>query len=258
MNVHYDADFSRVLPTLILGSSLGADGSMWQPQRDAFSSDWNVVTFDLRGHGRSPLSPTPPSIDDFADDVVSVADALGVRTFAYCGLSIGGTIGQSLAARHPERVDALVLASTGLTILTPDALHERADRVLAEGMDWIAERSVPRWFTAGYRAQSPAVVEAKMAVMRTMAPQGYADACRALAGFDGTRHVGQIAAPTLVIAGDDDVATPPEGGRTLASLIAGARFELLADASHLCNLEQPERFSALLRGHLAAHAPRLR
>lgn len=254
MDVHYETEFRSDRPTVIFGSSLGTDGSMWKPQLEALGATWNTVTFDLRGHGKSPLSEVSPSIDTFADDVISVADALGVRTFAYCGLSIGGVIGQSLAARYAERVDALVLASTGLTILTPRALNERADRVLAEGMAGVAEASVSRWFNARFRAAQPEVVAAKTEHMRRMNARGYADACRALAGFDGAQIAADIKAPTLVIAGADDVATPPADGQKLASAIEGAVYQEIPDASHLCNVEQPELFVGLLREHIEEYA----
>jgi len=248
MNVNYEIAALGDGPTVIFGTSLGADRSMWQPQLDALHGTWTAVTFDLRGHGRSAVSAKTPTIDDFADDVIAIADELELDRFVYCGLSIGGAIGQSLAARHGERMEVLVLASTGMTILSPAALHDRAERVLAEGMGWIADLSVPRWFTQRFRTEHPEVVAAQMAHMRAMDPRGYADACRALAGFDGHGVVAGITAPTLVIAGEQDIATTPEGGAELASAIAGAEFRTIADAAHLCNVEAPEEFLDLLRG----------
>lgn len=253
MNVYFESRFLPERPTVIFGSSLGADGRMWKDQVEAISGAWNTITFDLRGHGKSPLSATTPTIDAFADDVIAIADRLGVERFSYCGLSIGGTIGQSLGARYPHRIQSLVLAATGLTILTPQGLAERAARVRAEGMNWIAEVSASRWFTEEFRRTSPSKVEEKMAVMRSMNPEGYAGACLALAGFNGESLARRVVAPTLVIAGADDVATPPASGEKLAASIGGARYELIPAASHLCNMEQPEKFNALLQAHLKEH-----
>lgn len=254
MKVKYEASNPSGSPTVIMAASLGTDRSMWREQVELLPPTWNVVTFDLRGHGESPLSPSTPTIDDFADDVISIADDLGVHRFAFCGLSIGGAIGQSLGARYPERVSSLVLASTGLTILSPQALEERAARVLAEGTAWIADVSAPRWFTERFRAEHPEVVEAKMDHLRHMAARAYADACLALATFDGHAAASSISVPTLVVAGADDHATPPAGSQALAAAIPGAELRSLADCAHLCSVEQPELFTELVRRHIQAHS----
>lgn len=250
MHIYFEAKFQAPRSTLIFGSSLGADSRMWAPQVEVFSEQWNTVTVDMRGHGRTPISGDRPSIEMLADDIVAVADRLGVEDFAFCGLSIGGVIGQCLAARHPERVKSLVLAATGLTIMTPVLLQERANRVLAEGMPWISEVSAQRWFTEEFRSKRPDAVEAKMAAMRNLHPRGYADACVALSGFDGQAYAGKIKAPTLVISGAMDIATPPISGRQLAAAIDGAVYAEIPNASHLCNMEQPEIFNQLLQEHL--------
>lgn len=252
MKVHYSVEGDASLPTLILGTSLGADASMWDPQREYLTDAFRLVTFDMRGHGRSPASPSTPTIDDFADDVISIADDLGVRRFSFCGLSIGGTIGQSLGGRYADRLNSLVLSSTGMTIMTPTKLKERADRVLAEGMSWIADVSAGRWFTEAFVQDHPEVVRQHMEHLREMNPQGYAHACLALAAFDGHATAATIQVPTLVISGDLDIATTAEQGRALANAIPGARFELMDQASHLCNVEWPEIFSKLVKDHVQA------
>lgn len=249
-DVHYEASNPGSGPTVILGASLGTDGFMWQEQVQLLPRTWNVVTFDLRGHGASPPSRHTPSIGDFADDVISIADDLGVDRFAFCGLSIGGAIGQSLGARYPARVSSLVLASTGLTILTRQALIERAERVLDEGTGWIADVSAPRWFTERFRSEHPEIVEAKMNHLRSMAARGYADACLALAGFDGRDAAASISVPTLVVSGKDDVATPLAGSAELAAAIPGAEHRSLPGCAHLCSVEQPELFTELVRRHV--------
>jgi 3-oxoadipate enol-lactonase len=250
MNTYFEAQFLDGRPTVIFGSSLGADGRMWAPQLSAMSAQWNTVAVDMRGHGRTPLGASPITIERLADDVIAVADRLGVDTFAFCGLSIGGVIGQSLGARYPHRVTSLILAATGLTIMTPAMLEDRAQRVLSDGMPWIADASAPRWFTEAYRQTNPGVVQEKMDAMRAMDPRGYAYTCRALGAFDGTAGAALIQAPTLVISGADDVATPPSSGRALSEAIEGARYAEIPRASHLCNLEQPLQFNTLVHDHL--------
>ncbi|WP_406432133.1 alpha/beta fold hydrolase [Streptomyces sp. NBC_00631] len=253
IHVKYAASNPGGAPTLILAASLGTDREMWREQVLLLPSAWNVVTFDLRGHGASPLTSRIPTIDDFADDVVSIADDLGVDRFAFCGLSIGGAIGQSLGARYPDRVSSLVLASTGLTILTRAALIERSERVLREGTAWIADASAPRWFTERFRDEHPDIVDAKMDHLRHMAPRAYADACLALAGFDGHAIARSISVPTLVLSGEDDVATPPSGCAELAAAIPGAKLGSLPGSAHLCSVERPELFTEFVQRHVEAH-----
>jgi 3-oxoadipate enol-lactonase len=251
-NIKYMATNPTAGQTVILGASLGTDRFMWGEQVELLPRAWNVVAFDLRGHGASPVSSETPSIDDFADDVISIADELGVERFAYCGLSIGGAIGQSLGARYGARVSSLVLASTGLTILSRAALEERAQRVLDEGMAWIADVSAPRWFTERFRLEHPETVEAKMEHIRRMDVRGYSHACLALAGFDGHDVAASISVPTLVLAGEDDAATPPAGSAELAAAIPGAELRSLPGCAHLCNVEQPELFTELVQRHIEA------
>lgn len=253
IQIKYEASNSAGRPTVILAASLGTDRFMWQEQVKLLPRTWNVVTFDLRGHGASPLSPQTPTIDVFADDVVSIADDLGVDRFAFCGLSIGGVIGQNLAARYPARVSSLVLASTGLAILSEQALVERAARVLDEGTGWIADVSAPRWFSERFRIEHPETVEAKMDHLRRMDARGYADACLALAGFDGHDAAASISVPTLVLSGADDHATPPEGCSELAAAIPDAEIRSLPGCAHLCNVEQPDLFTELIQRHIEAH-----
>jgi 3-oxoadipate enol-lactonase len=250
--IKYEASNSAGRPTVILAASLGTDRFMWREQVHLLPRAWNVVTFDLRGHGASAVSPETPSIDDFADDVVSIADDLGVDRFAFCGLSIGGVIGQNLGARYPARVSSLVLASTGLTILSEQALVERAARVLDEGTGWIADVSAPRWFTERFRIDHPETVEAKMDHLRHMDARGYSDACLALAGFDGHDAAASISVPTLVLSGADDAATPPAGCAELAAAIPDAEIRSLPGCAHLCNVEQPELFTELIQRHVEA------
>jgi 3-oxoadipate enol-lactonase len=248
--IEYETSNSAGRPTVILAASLGADRSMWREQVQLLPRTWNVVTFDLRGHGASPLSPKTPSIDDFADDVVSIADELGIDRFAFCGLSIGGVIGQNLGARYPARLTSLVLASTGLTILSEQVLVERAARVRDEGTGWVADVSAPRWFTERFRIEHPETVEANMDHLRHMDAHGYADACLALAGFDGHDAAASISAPTLVLSGADDLATPPEGCAELAAAIPGAIIRALPGCAHLCNVERPGLFTELIQQHI--------
>lgn len=250
MKINYFTSGDSSLPPLFLGTSLGAEASMWDPQVERLQEKYHIVRFELRGHGKSPLSPETPTIDEFADDVIEIADALGIEKFAFCGLSIGGAIGQSLGARYPDRLTALVLSSTGLIILNAPMLEDRARRVVSEGTGWIADSSATRWFASSFREEHPEIVEQQMHHLRTMNPQGYADACLALSTFDGNTFAPSITTPTLVIAGEQDVATSAEDGEALAQAIPGAKFVVLTSVAHICNVEKPDVFSQLVDDHI--------
>lgn len=252
MTMSYEQSHPGAEITVILGSSLGADRTMWSDQVRLLPREWNVVAFDLPGHGSSAPAGGSASIGDYADGVIAIADDIGAERFAYCGLSIGGVIGQELGARHPDRLLSLVLASTGLTILTPEALASRAARVRAEGTAWIADVSAERWFSERFRADHADRVTDTMRHLREMDPEGYAAACEALSRFDGHDLAPRITAPTLVVYGDEDHATSPSGNQELAGLIPGSRLESIPGAAHICNVEEPELFTEIIAKHIAA------
>ncbi|HLN77542.1 MAG TPA: 3-oxoadipate enol-lactonase [Nocardioidaceae bacterium] len=238
-------------PVVVLGSSLGTDLHMWDPQTRALSRRWRVVAFDARGHGGSPCSDGPTTLDALAEDVLALLDHLGVGSFAYCGLSLGGAIGQVLAARVPDRVRALVLCCTSARFCEgAEAWRERAARVRSEGMDWLVAPSRERWFAPGFSERQPAEADRLLSMLPATSPQGYAACCDALAAFDGRPLLPQITAPTLVVAGVDDPATPVEMAEELASGIKDAELLVVPGASHLASAERPDEVTEAIAAHL--------
>lgn len=241
-------------PAVLLGSSLGTDLHMWDPQVDVLSRRWKIVAFDTRGHGGSPSGPgagEPTSVDDLADDVLALADRLGLDTFAYCGLSLGGAIGQVLAARVPDRVRALVLCCTSARFCEgAGAWHERAARVRAEGMSWLVEPSRERWFTPGFSERQPTEADRLLSMLARTPSEGYAACCDALAAFDGRPLLSQITAPTLVVAGEHDPSTPVAMAEELAAGIKDADLLVVPHAAHLASAERPDEVTAAIAVHL--------
>jgi 3-oxoadipate enol-lactonase len=234
-------------PVLALTGSLGTRLSMWDPQVRALAQRFHVVSCDVRGHGDSPVPPGPYSIAELGGDLVGLLDRLEVQRAHLCGLSIGAMISLWAAAHAPQRVARLVLCCTTAHFgaEAASAYRERARAVRERGLEALADGVIARWFTPQFAAARPDVVARMRAELVATAPEGYAACCEALAGLDLRPDLPRIAAPTLVIAGERDQATPPEHGRAIADAIAGARFVAVADAAHLASVERPDRVSAL-------------
>ena len=240
-------------PPLLLLHPLGAGLEVWQPQLAELEQRFLVLRMDLRGHGGSALAdgtPAPCTMADLLDDACAVLDRLDIARAHWCGLSLGGAIALQAAVTAPQRVRRLVLADTAASFPPRERWDERIATVLGGGMEPLIEPILQRWFTAPFMAASPDAVETVRAMLRATQPRGYAEACDALRGFDLTARLGEVRAPTLVIAGAQDVSTPTERALELVDGIVGAELEVL-DAAHLSNVEQPADFTAALVRHLA-------
>lgn len=237
-------------PTLVLLGSLGTTRDMWLPQLEALSRRWRVVRFDLPGHGASPVWDGPVSVSSIGQALIDALDSLGRGTVSFCGLSLGGAVGQWLGAHAAERVDRLVLCCTSPHFGAREAYLQRAAQVRAQGMGVVAEAVVGRWFTSDFHARQPAVAGGYRAMLEGIPPEGYAACCEAVAEFDGRDELTAIEAPTLVIAGADDPATPVEHARALFEGIAGARLRIIPRAAHLASVEQPEAVESAIMSYL--------
>lgn len=235
-------------PVVVLTGSLGTDLSMWEPQVAVLERRFRVVCCDVRGHGASPVPSGPYSIADLGGDLLALLDHLELDRVSLCGLSIGAMISLWAAARAPERVQRLIACCTSARF-DPEAraaYRERAITVRAEGLEPVADGVLARWFTPAFAAARPAVVARMRAGLLATSPEGYAACCEALAALDLRSELGAITAPTLVLAGEEDSATPPEHGRAIAQAIPGAELELVASAAHLASIERAELVSALI------------
>lgn len=248
VEVHRTIEGPQDAPVLVLSGSVGSTLDMWQPQRQALSDEYRVLSYDHRGHGKSPVPAGPYAIADLAGDVLAMLDQLEIEKAHFCGLSLGGAVGMWLARHHPHRIDQLVLACTSSWFGPAEMWAERAENVRTKGMDWLAESTLGRWLSKDFRdAEQTAVVRAMVA----STPQdGYISSCAALGAWDFADELAEIPAPTLAIAGAEDPATPPEHLRAIAAAIPRSRLVVLDGASHLANVERPVEFNDLLRAHL--------
>jgi 3-oxoadipate enol-lactonase len=241
-------------PPVVLAPSLGTTLQMWDGLTSVLASRYRVVRFDTRGHGASPVPEGPYSTAELADDVVGVADRLGLERFAFVGLSLGGAIGQTLAIAHPDRVASLVLACTGPKFGDPQGWKDRAAQVRAEGMGFLAEPTKARWFTPEFVAAHPDRVDPVLEMLLHTDPGGYAACCDALAAYDVTDRLGDITAPTRVIAGSEDPVSPPSVAQELVAGIPDADLVELDGVAHIANIANPVEFDAAVLEHLERHS----
>jgi 3-oxoadipate enol-lactonase / 4-carboxymuconolactone decarboxylase len=243
---YYRLDGSDDRPPLVLSHSLGLDHGMWDAQAADLLPHFRVLRYDTRGHGASSVPAGDYTIESLARDVLAIADRCGVARFAFCGLSLGGMIGQWLAVHAPERLTHVVLANTSPRVADPNAMETRRRTVLEAGMTGVAEMVMGRFFApAVLEANGAAVASARRTLLATD-PAGYAGCCAAIRDMDHRPMLDRITVPTLVISGDLDVGMPwDDHGALLTTSIRGARAVRLP-AAHLSNLERPRSFSRAL------------
>ncbi|MEP7022644.1 MAG: 3-oxoadipate enol-lactonase [Actinomycetota bacterium] len=237
-------------PVLVLGNSIGTTRALWDRQAAVLGRHFRLLRFEHPGHGGSPAPPGPYSIGDLADGVLALLDERQIAKAAYCGISLGGMVGMWLAANAPDRITRLGLCCTSAYLDL--AWAERAALVRSAGMGPIADVSPARWFTAAFRCSDPATVDTVIGEMRQVTPEGYAACCDAIGAMDQRDSLASVTAPTLVISGAQDPATPPWHGAVIAARIGSSRLRVIHGASHLANVSHPGEFTALLLGHLLA------
>jgi 3-oxoadipate enol-lactonase len=252
IDVHYELSGPADAPPLVLSNSLGSSLAMWDPQMPALTERFRVVRYDQRGHGASPVPPGPYSIDDVGADALALLDRLGIERARWCGLSLGGMTGMWLAINAPERIDRLALLCTSAKLGPPENWAERAATVRAQGTQAIADAGLQRWVTDEFVATHPDKAAWLRQMMLDTPDEGYAGCCEVIQHMDLTPRLAEIRAPTLVIAGDQDPATPPEHAERIAAAIDGARMEVVSPGRHLASFERAEEVTALLLEHLEA------
>jgi 3-oxoadipate enol-lactonase len=239
-------------PVLVLGNSLGTTRQVWDRQRPVLRRHFRLLGYEHRGHGGSAAPPGPCGIDDLGRDLLALLDAEGADRVLYCGISLGGMLGLWLAATAPDRVAGLGLCCTSAFLPPAGFWADRAARVRAGGLAPVAEQIAGRWFTPAFLAAEPATVRAFTESLAGIGQDGYASCCDAIAAMDLRPVLGSIRAPTLVLAGAQDPATPPWHGAVIAAGIPGARLAVIRGAAHLANVSAAGQVTAALLAHLRA------
>lgn len=234
-------------PLLLLGPSLGTGASLlWRDVVPALARHFHVVAWDLPGHGGNRVPAEAFSVADLAAGVVAVADRFTDGPFAHAGVSVGGATGLHLALDHAERLTSLAVLASAAVLGTPEAWHERAALVRAEGTGAVRDGSRQRWFAEGFADARPEVAAPLLDALLGVDPEGYAQVCEALAGHDVRDRLGEVAVPLLELLGAEDPVAPPSGDP-----LPGTRV-VLDGVSHLPPAEAPAAVAAALLAHLGA------
>ncbi|HHL22008.1 MAG TPA: 3-oxoadipate enol-lactonase [Aliiroseovarius sp.] len=250
IRLHYADTGPRDAPVLVLSGSLGTDFRMWEDMIAYLPRGLRVVRYDMRGHGLSTCPDGPYFMGDLVADVAALMERLEVSAATFVGLSIGGMIGQGLAAERPDLVGALVLSNTAAKIGTPAIWDDRIATVRQGGIEAIAFATMERWFARATRRERPGLVEAFLNMLMRQPAPGYLGAMAAIAETDLFDSTARLSLPVMGIAGTEDGSTPADLVRETTELVPGARFELVRNAGHLPPVERPRAYAALLAGFL--------
>ena len=247
--INVEVEGSANAPALILSNSLGTDLHMWDDQAPALASQFRLIRYDRRGHGKSGAPKGPYTMERLGRDVLAIANGLGVKKFNWCGLSMGGMVGQWLGANAPDRVEKLILSNTHYFYSDKAPWHERMKFAEDNGLAALAPMQMERWFTKGFRERSPQAI-GKVAKMFSETPvEGFLGCCASVRDMDFRQSTPTITAPTLVIVGSQDPATPPAAGEDIHKMIKGSKLVAI-DAAHLSNVEQPKAYLDAMLGFL--------
>ena len=244
--LNYQLDGPQDAPVLVLSNSLGTDLRMWDTQIAALTRHFRVLRYDTRGHGKSLVTPGPYSIEQLGKDVLALLDALNVDRAHFCGLSMGGLIGQWLGINAGERLQRLVVCNTAAKIGSEEMWNPRIELVLRDreaAMVGLREASIGRWFTPDYAQANPAEAKRLTDMLAATSPEGYAANCGAVRDADFREQLGAIQVPLLVIAGTEDAVTPPAGSHFIRDHVRGAEYAEF-HAAHLSNVQAGDAFSA--------------
>jgi 3-oxoadipate enol-lactonase len=250
--IHVEVAGPENAPVLMLSNSLGTTLHMWDGQVAPFTQHFRLVRYDRRGHGKSGVPKGPYTMARLGRDVIAVLDGLGIKKkINWCGLSMGGMVGQWLGANAPERVERLVLTNTSSHFADKKMWNERLALVREKGLAAFASANMERWFTKGFLERSPEAVAPIKAMFAATALDGYIACGEAVRDMDHRELLSKIKAPTLVIAGKHDPATPLEANEYIKNHIPGAKLEVL-DAAHMSNVEQRDGYTNAVLGFLRA------
>lgn len=237
-------------PVLLLLNSIGTTMELWGRQTPAFRVAFRVVRYDARGHGRSSVPAGEYSIEQLGRDALAVLDAAGAAEAHICGISLGGLTAMWLGVHAPSRVKSLVLANTAARVGTDRGWTERMTLVRTHGMQAVADRAIPIWFSPEFRARDADTVHGFRAMLQQCSPDGYLGCCAALRDADLREQIGAIACPVLAIAGRTDPSTPVSAAELIRDRIPGSQL-LTLDSAHLSNVEQAEAFTSAVMEFVA-------
>ena len=252
--LHYLLEGPEGAPVVMFSNSLATSLAVWEAQAAALKDNYRVLRYDTRGHG---LSDTPDpgaagyTIDQLADDAAALIKALGLGRVHLCGLSIGGMLGQRLAAKSPDLLASLILCDTAQT-MSREVWDERLATIRKSGIEVIVEGTMERWFTKPFRERAPDTVQGIRNMVRRTPAEGYLGCGTAIRNMDLRPDGPRITCPTLVLVGEEDPATPVASARAINEAIRGSSLTIIPQASHLSPVEQPQAITGAIAAFLKA------
>lgn len=250
-SIHVEVEGPERAPILMLSNSLGTDLHMWDEQVAPFTRDFRLVRFDRRGHGRSGVPKGPYSMERLGRDVLAILDGLGIERVNWCGLSMGGMEGQWLGANAANRIDKLILSNTACYYPDKSLWVDRIRFARTHGIAGVVGATMERWFTKDFRERASAAIARMTEMFLRTDIEGYVGCCEAIRDMDHRALLAKIKAPTLVIAGRHDPATPPALNEFIRDHIPGAQMITL-EAAHIANVEQPQAYTDAVLGFLSS------
>jgi 3-oxoadipate enol-lactonase len=230
-------------------TGIANDLSMWDGQVPALERDFNVLRYDLRGHGGTPAGGGAYTIELLVSDLAALLDQLNIRRTSVIGLGLGGAIAQAFALAHPDRVEKLMPCCCRARMVPDFAAmwHKLRETVSTNGLESIVEPTVQRWFSEDFKSRHPEVLEKIRKMIRSTTQEGYMGVTAAFLGLDVEAELGSIKAPTLYVSGaEDKLGGPPALMEGLAAKVKGARHASVPNAAHIANIQNPEGFNRVL------------
>ena len=246
ITLHYAHEGQEQTTPLVFINSLGTDLRIWDAVAARFADRFMLIRYDKRGHGLSDCPPGPYTIRQHTNDLAGLLEQLQVEAVVLIGVSVGGMIAMDYAASYPQRIRALVLSDTAAKIGTTDLWNERISPLRENGMAHLAGAILERWFSPAFAGQHPAAYRGYFNMLTRTPLEGYIATCEAIRDADLSDVAPSIEAPTLVVGGAEDGATPPDLVRGLAEALPNARFELIEHAGHIPSIEQPAVLAATI------------
>jgi len=247
--LNVEVEGSLGAPVLMLSNSLGTDLHMWDDQASEWAKHFRLVRYDRRGHGKSGLTPGPYSMERLGKDVLAILDALKIAKTSWCGLSMGGMVGQWLGANAPGRIEKLILSNCTDYYADKGPWNDRIKIIREKGLKFIVAGNMERWFTKGFRDAHPEVIARFTEMFLATKLDGYIACGEAVRDMDHRAFLPKIKAPTLIIAGRHDPATTLAIGESMRDRIPGAKLAVM-EAAHISNAEQPQAYTETVLGFL--------
>ena len=245
--INYELDGPEAGLIVMLSNSLASNLTMWDDQmKPLMEAGYGVLRYDSRGHGQSAVPDGPYTIQMLASDALGLLDALALKKVHFCGLSMGGMVGQVLAARHGDRLLSLALCDTSSHKPPREIWEERIETVSRDGMQAVVDMAIDRWFTKAGQKRLPEAVARARRMMLDTPPGGYCRCGAAIRDMDLDRQLGAIKTPTLVMVGEQDPSTPVADAAFIHQHIASSSLKIIPGAAHLSNVEQADMFNELL------------